>query len=84
MRISEGYSYLPNVTSRSAVPAPARQLLQANSGSQEGDSVGGVAVTAADSRENRVAELRQLVQEGKYQVDPQAVSSKIVDRHLEE
>ncbi len=82
MRIGEVYSYLPQSNVRSAAPALAKEL-PSDSESLDNDSVTGVAVTAADNRESRIAELRQQVQSGNYKVDAEAVSSKLIDSHLD-
>ena len=41
-----------------------------------------VAADAPDVREDRVAELKKRISEGKYQVDAQAVADRMVDDHL--
>ncbi len=83
MRISENYSYLPQSNMRSAIPAPAKEMISSSCEPVDSDSVTGVAATAAENRENRVAELRQQVQDGTYKVDPAEVASKLIDSHLD-
>jgi flagellar biosynthesis anti-sigma factor FlgM len=83
VRISETYSYPPQSYIRSAIPAPAKELINSSSESLGTDSVGGATVTAAADRENRVAEIRQQVQNGAYEVDSAAVASKLIDSHLD-
>ncbi len=82
MRITESYLYSPSGTVRAAVPAPAREILKSDPGF-ETDSTAGVAVSPTAGRKERVAELRRFVQEGRYKVDAEEVSRKIVDSHLE-
>jgi Anti-sigma-28 factor, FlgM len=84
VRISETYSYLPQSSVRSAIPAPAKELLRATCEPLDTDSVSGVTVTAADNRESRVAELRRQVQDGTYKVDAAEVAGKLIDSHLDE
>lgn len=40
------------------------------------------ATSAPDVREEKIAELRRRIAEGKYKVDPQAVADRMVDDHL--
>lgn len=39
---------------------------------------------AAETREKRIAELREQCSKGAYRVDAAKVSAKIVERHLDE
>lgn len=41
-----------------------------------------VAGQAPDVREAKIAELRQRIAEGKYNVKPDAIADKLVDEHL--
>ncbi len=82
MKISDSYPYMSQISSRAAVPAPAREVVKASTSQPESDSVGGVAASAAQARQSRVAELRQRVQSGSYQPDAQQVSHSMVDQHL--
>jgi flagellar biosynthesis anti-sigma factor FlgM len=69
---------------RSAIPAPAKELLRSSGEPLDTDSVSGAAVTAAENRQSRVAELRQQVQDGTYKVDTAEVAGKLIDSHLDE
>jgi anti-sigma28 factor (negative regulator of flagellin synthesis) len=82
MKIGQTGSPFAAMASSSVVSSPARERAASDSGRAENDSVGGTGMTAADNREARIAELRQLVQSGNYKVDPQEVSRKIIDGHL--
>ncbi len=83
MRIGENYSYLPQSSIRSAVPARAREILRPASESLESDSVSGAALVDAGNREARIEELRNSVQSGNYRVNAEEVSASIIDRHLD-
>ncbi len=83
MRISEIYSYPPQSNIRSAIPAPAKELLSSACEPLDADSVSGIAVTASDNRDSRVAELRQQVEDGTYKVDPAELTGKLIDSHLD-
>lgn len=41
-----------------------------------------LAMEAPDVRENKIAELRERIAAGKYQVDSKAVADKLVDDHM--
>jgi anti-sigma28 factor (negative regulator of flagellin synthesis) len=74
-------------TFRAAAPAPAREVIRAQSESQAttdatGDTAGGGTAIAISPRELRIAELRRLVQEGRYEVNAEEVSASIVKSHL--
>jgi anti-sigma28 factor (negative regulator of flagellin synthesis) len=84
VRIGENYSYLPQSSIRSAAPTRAREVLGPGSESAGSDSVSGGALVNAGNREARIEELRDRVQSGKYQVNAEEVSAKIIDRHLDE
>ncbi len=84
MRIGENYSYVPQSSIRTAVPARAREVLRPASESFVSDSVGGPALASAENRQARIEELRKTVQSGDYEVNAEEVSAKIIDSHLEE
>ena len=50
---------------------------------QEARRIKELANSAPDVDEAKVAKLRQLIEEGKYQVDAQAIADRMVDEHLE-
>ncbi|OFZ20156.1 MAG: flagellar biosynthesis anti-sigma factor FlgM [Bdellovibrionales bacterium GWB1_55_8] len=41
-----------------------------------------VAESAPDIREGKIAELKQRIAAGKYNVSPEAISDRLVDEHL--
>lgn len=41
-----------------------------------------VAAAAPDTREEKIAELKKRITEGRYQVDAKAVADRMVDEHL--
>lgn len=41
-----------------------------------------VASAAPDTREEKIAELKRRITEGRYQVDAKAVADRMVDEHL--
>ncbi len=50
---------------------------------QEAKRIKDLAMAAPDVNMEKVERLRKLIDEGKYQVDAQAVADKMVDEHLE-
>lgn len=49
---------------------------------QEAKRIKELAMAAPDVDEAKVAKFRQLIDEGKYQVDADAIADKMVDEHL--
>lgn len=88
MRIpdSSGVDPARNIQS-AASPAKAIEHAPAAPESVEDEvSVGNVAHAAADSLdapESRIAELRQQILDGTYDIDARRLSSKIVEEHIE-
>jgi anti-sigma28 factor (negative regulator of flagellin synthesis) len=69
-----------------ASPVKATEHEPASEAVQDEVNVGAVALAAStsiDAPDSRVAELRQQVLDGSYQVDSARLSSKIIDEHLE-
>jgi flagellar biosynthesis anti-sigma factor FlgM len=42
----------------------------------------GAALSASDTREDKIAELKRRISEGKYQVDADKVADRLVNEHL--
>jgi negative regulator of flagellin synthesis FlgM len=42
-----------------------------------------VAAAAPDIREEKIAELRRRIAEGKYQTDPEAIAERMINDHVE-
>ncbi len=42
----------------------------------------GVAVSAPDVREDKIAELKKRIADGNYKIDSNAIADKLVDEHL--
>lgn len=49
---------------------------------QEAKRIKELAMAAPDVDEAKVAKFRQLIDEGKYKVDAEAIADKMVDEHL--
>lgn len=49
---------------------------------QEAKRIKEIAMAAPDVDEAKVAKFRQLIDEGKYKVDADAIADKMVDEHL--
>jgi len=87
LRIPDAPPVDPTANVQSAAShAKATEHAPAPEAAQDEVNVGPVALAASTSLEatdDRIAELRHQVLAGTYQVDPERVSSKIVDEHLE-
>jgi len=57
---------------RPEISSKARELASAKA----------VATSAPDVREAKIAELKERIAAGKYNVDPKAVADRMVDEHL--
>lgn len=57
---------------KTEISAKAREMAKAKS----------VAQQTPDVREEKVAEIKRRLAEGRYKVDPQAVADRMVDEHL--
>lgn len=54
-----------------------------SSRAQEAKKIKELAMAAPDVDEAKVAKFRQLIDDGKYKIDAQAIADKMVDEHLE-
>ena len=80
MRITNGHSVFEMTPANTAAKVGFQAKVNkaaSNTAAQPSDDQVALAGGA------RVAELKRRYQEGSYKVDPQAVSSKIVDRHID-
>ena len=68
--------------STEAVSVPSGELGSSHGSDRVQLSLLSQTLTDASAETGRTAQLRAEVQSGKYQVDPQAVSKKIVDYYL--
>ena len=63
-----------------AAPARAREVIRENGEAQA--STDATNAPAGIARLDRIAELRQRVQQNRYQVDLEGLCRKLIDRHL--
>ena len=82
MRVSNSFSYIPPASGQNPVPTIAQRSARPKE-SHSGDSVSSVSANLVEARAARVAELRGQYRAGKYKVEPQEVSSKIIEKHLD-
>jgi hypothetical protein len=63
-----------------AAPARAREVIRENSESLA--STDAIEAPAGTAESDRIAELRRLVQQNRYQVNIDELCRKLIDRHL--
>lgn len=56
--------------------------VEVSSKAQEARKIKEIATAAPDVDEAKVAKFRQLIDEGKYKIDAQAIADRMVDEHL--
>jgi anti-sigma28 factor (negative regulator of flagellin synthesis) len=63
-----------------AAPARAREVIRENAEAQA--SIDAISAPAGIARLDRIAELRQVVQQNRYQLDLEGLCRKLIDTHL--
>ena len=69
----------PASTPKSSIPGAKTEI---SSKGKEFAQAREVAAKAPDTREDKIAELKQRIAGGSYKVDAKAVSDKLVDEHI--
>jgi negative regulator of flagellin synthesis FlgM len=63
-------------------PPPHGAHTEISAKSKEFAQAKGIATDAPDMRDEKIAELKKRISEGSYNVNPDAVSDRLVDEHL--
>lgn len=75
-------AYDPKKTSNTTAAADSEVKAEFTSKAKDFAKAKAVAAQAPDVREEKVAELKKRIAEGKYKVDADAVAGRMVDEHI--